>query len=65
MTKYKALEKNAVSELKMPQLGNLQYSRNSRKPQFIGGFSAYTLVEKLGSRYEWRRERNWVRTFST
>jgi hypothetical protein len=31
MTKYEALEKNAVSEPKMPQLGNLQYSRISRK----------------------------------
>jgi hypothetical protein len=29
MTKYEALEKNAVSEPKMPKLGNLQYSRNS------------------------------------
>jgi hypothetical protein len=33
-TKYEALEKNAVSELKMPQLGNLQYSCNSRKAPF-------------------------------
>jgi|HubBroStandDraft_6_1064221.scaffolds.fasta_scaffold1008671_2 hypothetical protein len=31
MTKYEALEKNAVSEPKMPPLGNLKYSRNSRK----------------------------------
>jgi hypothetical protein len=31
MTKYEALEKNAVSELKMPPLANLKYSRNSRK----------------------------------
>jgi hypothetical protein len=31
MTKYEALEKNAVSEPEMPQLGNLQYSRHSRK----------------------------------
>jgi hypothetical protein len=31
MTKYEALEKNAVSEPKMLQLGNLQYSRCSRK----------------------------------
>jgi hypothetical protein len=31
MTKYEALEKNGVSEPKMPQLGNLKYSRNSRK----------------------------------
>ena len=30
-TKYEALEKNAVSESKMLQLGNLQYSRCSRK----------------------------------
>jgi hypothetical protein len=31
MTKYEALEKNAVSEPKTPQLGSLQYSRSSRK----------------------------------
>jgi hypothetical protein len=31
MTKYEALEKNAVSEPKMPPFGNLKYSRNSRK----------------------------------
>jgi hypothetical protein len=31
MTKYEASEKNAVSVPKMPQLGNLQYSRHSRK----------------------------------
>jgi hypothetical protein len=31
MTKYEALEKNAVSELKMPQLGILKHSNNSRK----------------------------------
>ena len=45
MTKYEALEKNDVSEPKMPQLGNLQYSRNCRKAPlyweifglFIGG----------------------------
>ncbi len=30
-TKYEAQEKNAVSKPKMPQLGNLKYSRNSRK----------------------------------
>jgi len=29
MTKYEALEKNAVSEPEMPQLGNLQYSADS------------------------------------
>src|SRR5713101_8242058 len=34
------------------------------KPHFIGRFSAYSLMEKLGGRYEWRRERNWDRTFS-
>jgi hypothetical protein len=28
------------------------------KPQFIGRFSAYELMEKLGSRYEWR----WVQS---
>jgi hypothetical protein len=31
MTKYEASEKNAVSVPKMPQLGNLQYSRHPRK----------------------------------
>jgi hypothetical protein len=31
MTKYEALEKNALSEPKMAQLGNLRYSRISRK----------------------------------
>jgi hypothetical protein len=31
MSKYEALEKNAVSEPKMQQLGNLKYSRSSRK----------------------------------
>jgi hypothetical protein len=31
MTKYEALEKNAVSEPKILQLDNLQYSRSSRK----------------------------------
>ena len=56
MTKYEALEKNAVSEPKMPKLGDLQYSRNSRKAHFIGRFSTYSLMEKLGGRYEWRRE---------
>src|SRR3981081_4252996 len=56
MTKYEALEKNAVSEPEMPQLGDLHYSRNSRKPHFIGRFSAYSLMEKLGGRNEWRRE---------
>src|SRR5258708_37931046 len=30
-TRYEALEKNAVSKPKMPQLGNLQYSCSSRK----------------------------------
>jgi hypothetical protein len=65
MTKYEALEKNAVSEPEMPQLGDLHYSRNSRKPHFIGRFSTYSLMEKLGCLYEWRRERNWGRTFST
>jgi hypothetical protein len=35
------------------------------KPHFIGRFSAYSLMEKLRGRYEWRRERNWGRTFST
>jgi hypothetical protein len=64
MTKYEALEKNAVSEPEMPQLGDLHYSRNTRKPHFIGRFSAYSLMEKLGGRNEWRRERNWDRTFS-
>jgi hypothetical protein len=34
MTKYEALEKNAVSAPKMPPLGNLKYSRNSRKASF-------------------------------
>jgi len=45
MTKYEALEKNAVSEPEMPQSGDLHYSRNSRKPHFIGRFSAYSLME--------------------
>ena len=54
MTKYEALEKNAVSEPEMPQPGDLHYSRNSRKPHFIGRFSAYSLMEKLGGRNEWR-----------
>ena len=58
MTKYEALEKNAVSEPEMPQPGDLHYSRNSRKPHFIGRFSAYSLMEKLGGRNEWRSERN-------
>jgi hypothetical protein len=62
--KYEALEKNAVSEPKMLQLGNLKYSHISRKAPFIGRFSAYTLTEKSGGPYEWRRERNWDRTFS-
>jgi hypothetical protein len=31
MTTYEVLEKNAVSETKMPPLGNLKYSHNSRK----------------------------------
>ena len=35
------------------------------KPPFIGRFSAVSLIEKSGRRYEWRRERNWDRTFST
>jgi len=35
------------------------------KPHFIGRFSACSLMEKSGGRYEWRRERNWDRTFST
>jgi hypothetical protein len=34
-------EKNAVSELKRPQLGNLQYSCSSRKAPLSWGFSAY------------------------
>jgi hypothetical protein len=34
------------------------------KPPFIGRFSAFSLMEKSGCRYEWRRERNWDRTFS-
>ena len=50
MTKYEALEKNAVSEPEMPQPGDLHYSRNSRKPHFIGRFSAYSLMEKLDGR---------------
>ena len=58
MTKYEALEKNAVSEPEMPQPGDLHYSRNSRKPHFIGRFSAYSLMEKLGGRNEWRRGRD-------
>ena len=48
MTKYEALQKNAVSEPKMPQPGNLQYSHNSRKAHFDGRFSAYSLMEKSG-----------------
>jgi hypothetical protein len=31
MTKYEALEKNAIAEPEMPPPGNLQYSRHSRK----------------------------------
>jgi hypothetical protein len=27
-------------------------------PPFIGRFSAFSLMEKSGCRYEWRRERN-------
>ena len=45
MAKYEALEKNAVSEPKIPQLGHLQYSLTCRKAPlcweifdlFIGG----------------------------
>jgi hypothetical protein len=48
MTKYEALEKNAVSEPEMPQLGDLHYSRNSRKPHFIGRFSALFIDGKIG-----------------
>ena len=40
LAKYEALEKNAVSETKMLQLGNLKYSHISRKAPFIGRFSA-------------------------
>jgi hypothetical protein len=47
-TRYEALEKNAFSKQKMPQLGNLKYSRHSRKAPFIGRFSAYSSTEKYG-----------------
>ena len=35
------------------------------KPHFAGGFSTYSLAEKSRGARWWRRERNWVRTFST
>jgi 3-hydroxyisobutyrate dehydrogenase len=31
----------------------------------IPALSAFSLMEKSGCLYEWRRERNWGRTFST
>ena len=49
MTKYEALEKNAVSEPKMPQPGNLKCSRNFEKPPFIGRFSAFSFMEKFAA----------------
>ncbi len=52
LTKYEALEKNAVSEPKMPPLGNLKYSRYSRKASLYWRFSAFSLMEKSGCRYE-------------
>jgi hypothetical protein len=33
-------------------------------PTLLGDFRPYSLMEKLGGRNEWRRERNWDRTFS-
>jgi hypothetical protein len=43
ITKYEASEKNAVSETEMPHLGNLKYSRNSRKaPVYWEFFGLFT-----------------------
>src|ERR1700724_83273 len=42
----------------------LQLSRRLPHSIFIGRFSAYSLTEKSGGPNEWRRERNWDRTFS-
>jgi hypothetical protein len=48
MTKYEALEKNAVSEPKMLQLGNLQYSRCSRKASVYWGIFGLFIDGEIG-----------------
>jgi hypothetical protein len=48
MTKYEALEKNAVSEPKMLQLGNLQYSRRSRKASVYWGIFGLFIDGEIG-----------------
>jgi len=48
MTKYEALEKNAISETETPQLGNLKYSRNSRKASLYWEFFGLIVDGEIG-----------------
>jgi hypothetical protein len=59
MTKYEALEKINVPEPEIPQLCNLKYSRNSRKPRFIGRFSVYSRSQNRGRGATGGGRRNW------
>jgi hypothetical protein len=47
-TKYEALEKNAVSGPRMPQIGNLSTAVVLEKPPFVGRFSTCSFAEKWG-----------------
>jgi hypothetical protein len=59
------LKKNAVSVPRMAQLGNLKYSRISRKASLYWEIFGLFIDGEIGRPYEWRRGKNWVRTFST
>jgi hypothetical protein len=48
MTKYEALEKNAISALKIAQLGNLKYSRISRKASLYWEILGLFIDGKIG-----------------
>ena len=48
MTKYEGLEQNAVSETVEMQLGNLQYSRRSRKASAYGEIFGLFIDGEIG-----------------
>jgi hypothetical protein len=56
MTKYEALEKNALSEPKCCNSAISSTVAALEKRHFIGGFSACSSMKKLGGLCEWRRE---------
>ncbi len=50
MTKYEAPEKNAFSETKTPQLGDLKYSRNPRRAPLYRGIFGIFIDGEIGAR---------------